>query len=128
MDLTPLRTSRNFRLLFASRAVTYLGSMMTMVAIPFQVAELTGSYVAVGAIGLAEVIPLIIFGLYGGALADRLDRRVMAVATELAAVVLSAALAANALLPDPNLWLIYVVAMLFASVRLLQLHSWGWCA
>ena len=123
MDLTPLRSSRDFRLLFTSRAVTYLGSMMTMVAIPFQVAELSGSYVAVGVIGLVEVVPLVVFGLYGGALADRLDRRTMAVATELAALLLSGALAVNALLPTPHLWLIYIVAMLFAAVSGLQRPS-----
>ena len=63
VDISPLRTSRGFRLLFASGLVTYLGSMITYVALPFQIAHLTGSYLAVGAIGLAELLPLIIFGL-----------------------------------------------------------------
>ncbi|MCX6432887.1 MAG: MFS transporter, partial [Actinobacteria bacterium] len=80
LDTTPLRASRDFRLIFASGLVTYLGSMITYVALPFQVAHLTGSFVAVGLIGLAELVPLIIFGLYGGALADSVDRRVMVIA------------------------------------------------
>ncbi len=54
MDLRPLRHSRDFRWVFISGLVTYLGSMVTMVALPFQVADLTGSFVAVGLIGLAE--------------------------------------------------------------------------
>ena len=88
IDVTPLRTSRDFRLIFFSGLVTYLGSMITYVALPFQVAQLTGSYVAVGLIGLAELVPLIVFGLYGGALADSVDRRVMVIATEVAAAAL----------------------------------------
>ncbi|HEX6887900.1 MAG TPA: MFS transporter [Candidatus Nanopelagicales bacterium] len=123
LDVTPLRTSRDFRLLFTSGLVTYLGSMITLVALPFQVAELTGSYLAVGLLGLAELVPLVVFGLWGGAIADAIDRRRMVVATELASVVLSTALLVNALLPAPSVWLIYVVAMLFAVVDGLQRPS-----
>ncbi|MFM8773471.1 MAG: MFS transporter, partial [Actinomycetota bacterium] len=85
MDLTPLRTSPQFRLLFAGGLVTSLGSMVTYVALPFQVAELTGSFVAVGLIGVAELVPLVAFGLYGGSLADRLDKRRLVIAGEIAA-------------------------------------------
>ena len=123
IDLTPLRTSPQFRLLFAGGLITYLGSMVTYVAIPFQVAELTGSYVAVGLIGLAEIAPLVFFGLYGGSLADRLDKRRVVVIGEVAAFLLAATLAVNALLPEPQLAVIYVVAMLFAAVDGLQRPS-----
>ena len=74
LDLTPLRTSRDFRLLFAAGTVFYLGAMVTYVAIPFQIYALTGSNFAVGAIGIVELVPLVVFGLYGGALADHVDR------------------------------------------------------
>ena len=123
IDLTPLRTSPQFRLLFAGGLITYLGSMITYVAIPFQVAELTGSYIAVGLIGLAEIAPLVFFGLYGGSLADRLDKRRVVVIGEVAAFLLAATLAVNALLPAPHLVVIYVVAMLFAAVDGLQRPS-----
>ena len=123
IDLTPLRTSPQFRLLFAGGLITYLGSMVTYVAIPFQVAELTGSYIAVGLIGLAEIAPLVFFGLYGGSLADRLDKRRVVVIGEVAAFLLAATLAVNALLPAPHLVVIYVVAMLFAAVDGLQRPS-----
>ena len=83
IDTTPLRTSRDFRLLFSAGVVSYLGSMITYVALPFQVKELTDSYVAVGALGLVELVPLVVFGLWGGALADAIDRRRMVVFTEL---------------------------------------------
>jgi MFS family permease len=123
MDLAPLRHSRDFRWIFASGLVTYLGSMVTMVALPFQVADLTGSFVAVGLIGVAELVPLIVFGLWGGAIADAVDRRRVVVAAEFAMLALSSILLANALRPEPQLWVIYVVAMLFAAVDGLQRPS-----
>ena len=102
MDITPLRTSRDFRIIFVSGVITYLGSMITYVAVPFQVAAITGSYVAVGLIGLVELVPLVAFGLYGGALADAVDRRVMVIATEVAGGALALVLLANALSPIPQ--------------------------
>lgn len=123
VDVTPLRHSRDFRLVFISGVITYFGSMITYVAIPFQVAQLTGSYVAVGLIGLAQLIPLVGFGLYGGALADTIDRRTLIIATECVAGVLILALFANSLLPDPHLWVLYVVAMCLAAVDGLQRPS-----
>ncbi len=123
MDVTPLRTSRDFRIIFASGLVTYLGSMITYVALPFQVAQLTGSFVAVGLIGLAELVPLIVFGLYGGALADSVDRKVMVIATEFASGVLVALLLLNSLLPTTQLWVLYAVAMMLAAVDGLQRPS-----
>lgn len=123
IDLTPLRTQPAFRRLFVGGLITSLGSMVTYVAIPFQVAELTDSFIAVGLIGLAELVPLVIFGLYGGSLADRVDRRLLVVGGEVAAGVLVIALTVNALLPSPHLWVIYVVAMLFAAVDGLQRPS-----
>jgi MFS family permease len=123
IDVSPLRTSRDFRIIFASGLVTYLGSMITYVALPFQVAALTGSYLAVGLIGLAELIPLIVFGLYGGALADVMDRKVMVVATEGAAALLIGLLLVNSLLPVPQVWILYLVAMMLAAVDGLQRPS-----
>ena len=123
MDVTPLRTSRDFRIIFASGLVTYIGSMITYVALPFQVAQLTGSFIAVGLIGLAELVPLIVFGLYGGALADSVDRKVMVIATELASGALVALLLVNSLLPTTQLWVLYAVAMMLAAVDGLQRPS-----
>ena len=97
--------------------------MITYVALPFQVAQLTGSFVAVGLIGLAELVPLIVFGLYGGALADSVDRKVMVIATELASGALVAMLLVNSLLPTTQLWVLYAVAMMLAAVDGLQRPS-----
>ena len=97
--------------------------MITYVAVPFQIKEMTHSYIAVGLSGLVEILPLIIFGLYGGVLADAVDRKKMVWATEAASLILTSILLINALLPEPHLILIYVVAGLFAAVNGLQRPS-----
>jgi len=123
VDTTPLRTSRDYRLLFIGGSVTRVGSMVTYVAIPFQVKELTGSFVLVGALGLVELLPLVVFGLYGGALADAVDRRRMVLLTEVALMAMSAFLLVNALLPQPQLWPLYVFAFVAAGLDGLQRPS-----
>ena len=71
IDLAPLRKSKDFSLLWAAGLISYFGSMITYVAVPFQIKELTDSYVAVAISGLVEIVPLVIFGLYGGRLGRR---------------------------------------------------------
>ena len=123
IDFSPLKRYPDFRRLWLSGLISYFGSMFTYVALPFQVKELTGSYLAVGLIGLVEIIPLVIFGLYGGVLADHMDRKRMIWVTEFAALFLSAILLINSLLPSPKLAVIYIVAALFAAVDGLQRPS-----
>lgn len=122
VDLSPLR-SRDFRLLFVAATAGYLGSMVGYVAIPFQIFRITGSHLAVGIVGGIELVPLIVFGLWGGALADRFDRRMIMVFAGLLNTVLSAALLVNALLDHPQVWIIYVVAGLLAVSTSLQRPS-----
>jgi MFS family permease len=123
IDISPLKKYPDFRNLWASGLISYLGSMVTYVAIPFQIKEITNSYIAVGIVGAIEIIPLILFGLYGGVLADYVDRKKMVWATEAAALVLSGILLLNSLSSEPKVWIIYVVAGLFASVDGLQRPS-----
>jgi MFS family permease len=123
LDTRVLHTSRDFRLLFVGGSISRLGSMVTYVALPFQVKELTGSFVLVGVLGLVELVPLVAFGLYGGALADAVDRRRMVLSTELAFTVMSGGLLANALLPHPALWPLYVFAFVTAALDGLQRPS-----
>lgn len=117
IDLTPLKKYRDFRYLWSSGLISNFGSMITYVAIPFQVKEITNSYLAVGISGLVELIPLIVFGLYGGVLADGVDRKKMIWLTEAAAGILSLILLLNALSSEPNLYVIYIVGALFAAVN-----------
>ena len=123
IDFSPLKKYPDFRRLWASGLISYFGSMITYVALPFQVKELTNSFLAVGLIGLVEIAPLIIFGLYGGVLADRVNRKVMIWVTEFASMFLTVILLINAMLPNPKLWVLYVVAALFSAVDGLQRPS-----
>lgn len=123
LDVTPLRTSRDFRLLWVASTVFYLGSMLAYVALPFQLYHLTGSNFAVGALGMAQLVPLIVAGLYGGALADRVDRRKMLVTTGVAQVAIAAALAINAALAQPSVAAIYALGVLNSIANSLQRPS-----
>jgi MFS family permease len=123
VDTTPLRESRDFRLLFLAGTVFYLGGMVSYVAIPFQLYKLTGSNFAVGALGIVELVPLVFFGLYGGALADHVDRRRLLVVTGVAQAALTAVLLVNAFLDEPRLWVIYTVSALLAAAQSLQRPS-----
>lgn len=119
-DLSPWRASGDFRKLWMSGLISNFGSFLTFVALPVQMKDLTGSAAAVGAIGAVELVPLVAFGLYGGALADALDKRKLIVWTEAGQGLLSAVLLLNALLPHPAVWPLYVIAALTSAVGSVQ--------
>jgi MFS family permease len=100
-----------------------LGSMATYVAVPFQLKQLTHSTLAVGSIGLVELAPLVVFGLYGGVLADRLNRRRLIISMELTLMLSTALLVANALLTHPLTWILYFDAAIVAAASSLQTPS-----
>ncbi|GGN84823.1 MFS transporter [Streptomyces albiflavescens] len=119
-DLAPWRASADFRRLWVAGLITNFGSFLTFVALPVQMKVLTGSAVAVGAIGAVELVPLVVFGLYGGALADALDKRKLIVHTEAGQGVLCAGLLVNALVPQPAVWPLYAVAGLSSALGAIQ--------
>ena len=123
IDVGPLRRHRDFRLLFIGQAVTFLGSMITYVALPFQAYQLTSSSLVVGALGVAEFAPLILMALVGGALADATDRRRMVQLTELGFAGASAALVANALMDSPQVWVLFACSIVMAALDGLQRPS-----
>ncbi len=120
LDLTPLRTSRDYRLVFVGGSVSGFGSFITYVTIPFQVAAITNDPLMVGLLGVCELVPLLVMAFVGGALADYLDRRLLVRGGEFALTALTAVLLVNALSDKPHLWLLYVVAALTACVDGLQ--------
>ncbi|HZF38747.1 MAG TPA: MFS transporter, partial [Blastocatellia bacterium] len=75
MDLTPLRVSRAYRLLYTGQFISAFGSAISYVVLPWQVYQLTKSTFAVGMLGLAEFFPMFVMAFVGGALADYIDRR-----------------------------------------------------
>jgi len=116
LDLTPLRTSRDYRLVFTGGAVSGFGSFITYVTIPFQVAAITNDPLAVGLLGVCELVPLLVMAFVGGALADFLDRRLLVRGGEFALAGLTGVLLVNALSDAPHLWLLYLVAAVTAAV------------
>ncbi|MDO5504349.1 MAG: MFS transporter [Actinomycetia bacterium] len=112
-DLTPLRTSPEYRRLWAGFTLAGVGAQMATVAIGLHVFELTGSTAAVGLVGLFALVPLVVMGLYGGALADQYDRRVVAIVAQLVAWLSSVLLAVQAFLGNTSVWVLYVLVALF---------------
>ena len=123
MDLSPLKKYRDFRLIFTAGLFSYFGSMITFVALPFQVKELTNSFWAVGLIGMVEIIPLTIFGLYGGVLADHVDRKKMIWLTEFGTLIATLVLFFNARRENPSVILLFVIAAIFAALSGLKRPS-----
>jgi MFS family permease len=112
IDISPLRDSVPYRALWIGQIVSLIGTQMRLVAVPFQVYTITGSTVAVGFVGLVEVVPLIALSIIGGSIADTFDRRkVMFVAT-LGLMLDSIVLAVLSFRGDPALWSIYALTAL----------------
>jgi MFS family permease len=103
-------------MLWLGELVSTMGRQITVVALPFQVFLLTGSPLAVGMIGLVEVVPLVASTIAGGAIADRMDRRKLILVTEFGLAATSALLLAGVLVGQPPLWYLYTVAGLQAAV------------
>ncbi len=123
LDVAPLRASKEFRRLYIASAVTALGTQATYVTMPYQLKELTHSPLQVGALGLAELVPLVFCGLYGGILADRMNRRRLIITMEALLMLTTALIFANALLGHPSIVILYVTAFFNAAVSSLQRPS-----
>ena len=117
LDLSPLKTSRDYRLLFTGQFVSQFGSSISYVVLPWQMYQLTKSNFAVGMLGVAEFVPMFIMAFVGGVLADHIDRRRLIVIAEIGLTICCGILVLNSLLPQPRVWLIFVVAALFAALN-----------
>lgn len=115
IDTTPLRISRDYRLLYTGQFVSAFGSAISYVVLPWQMYQLTRSTFAVGMLGVAEFVPMFVMAFVGGALADYIDRRRLAMLAEAGMAVLCGALAFNSLLPQPRVWVLILMASLFAA-------------
>jgi MFS family permease len=116
-DLRPLRESPPFRRLWIGSSVSNLGGSMTAFALILQTYQLTRSSLAVGAVGLAQGIPAVAVGLFGGALADAVDRRRLVLVTSSSLAVVSAVFAAQAFAGLRQLWLLYVLAVVQSALQ-----------
>ncbi|MBU4335808.1 MAG: MFS transporter [Actinobacteria bacterium] len=117
LDTRPLRVSRDFRDLWLGLSVSNLGAQLTVVAVGLQVYALTGSTPAVGLLGLAALVPLVVFGLYGGAIVDRYDRRRVALISGVAGWLAVLGLLAQALVGNTHVEVLYVLVALESAAN-----------
>ena len=117
IDLSPLRRHRDFRLVFAGQLVSGFGSFLTYVALPVQLYELTRSSVLVGLVGTAQIVPLAATALWGGALADAVDRRRLLLWAEGLLLLGALVLLANSMRARPSVAVIFAVAAFSSAVN-----------
>jgi len=117
LDLSPLRRHRDFRLVFLGQLVSGFGSFLTYVALPVQIYDLTHSSWAVGMVGTVQLVPLAVTSLWGGAVADAIDRRRLLLWSEALLCGCSLALLLNSLLAHPSVVLLFAVAALMSALN-----------
>jgi MFS family permease len=122
-DVTAFRRSRDYRIIELGAIVAGLGNQAALVAVPFQVYALTRSAALVGLIGAAELGPLVAVYLFGGALADRMDRRRILAAAQVGTAISAGTLAVLAFAGPPPVWTVFNLAALLAASGSLDLLS-----
>lgn len=116
IDISPLKTYRDYRLLFTGQLISQLGTMVSYMAVPYQVYELTKSNALVGALGLVQFVPVVIFGLLGGTYADRLNRRKLILVCEFVLALCIGLLLLNSLRSEPSVIAIFILVAIAQSV------------
>src|SRR5215213_7747514 len=120
IDISPLKVSRDYRLLFFGQLISFFGSMMTFIVVPWQMYQLTQSSAMVGYIYLAEFVPMVILAFVGGAMADVLDKRKMLRLTEIGQTSVTAIMLINSLLPQPQVWVLFLAVSMHAGFAAVQ--------
>lgn len=123
IDISPLKVSRDYRLLYIGQFVSAFGTAISFVVLPVQVFELTGSTFMVGMLGAVEFVFILLLAFVGGAYADFIDKRRMLRLTEIGQTIVTMILVFNALLPRPRVWILFVCAALHAGLAALQRPS-----
>lgn len=116
VDTTPLKLVPGYRWLFSGMFLAQVGRQLTVVAVPIQIFDLTGSTLAVGLLGLAQLIPLLLVSLVGGALADAIDRRRLLIWAEIVLTLTGAGLLWNSMVESPLVWPLYVLSGVNAGI------------
>ncbi|MEO5918169.1 MAG: MFS transporter [Candidatus Limnocylindrales bacterium] len=115
IDIEPLRRDVDFRRLWVGQSISVIGNQITRVALPYQVYVLTGSTLALAGLVLTQLIPMLLFGLGGGAIADALDRRRVLLAAQAGLAITSLTLAVLSLQDQPSIPLLFIVAFVGAG-------------
>jgi MFS family permease len=123
IDISPLRVSRDYRLLFFGQLISTFGTAISLVVIPVQVYQLTGSTLLVGLVSVPEFAMILLLAFVGGAYADFIDKRKLLRLTEIGQTLTTSFLVVNALQPRPHVWPLFVCASLHAGFTALQRPS-----
>ena len=116
INLDILKRNRNFRLLYIGQSISFFGTMITTVAVPYQIYHETSSTLMVGLLSLAQLIPLLFTALIGGVFADRYHRRILLLISESILAIGCLLLAFNAHLVHPQIWVLFVLASLMSAL------------
>lgn len=116
VDATPLRESAEFRWLYTGFGFSGFGRQLTVVAVPYQVYDITGSTLLVGLLGLVQLFPVLAVSAVGGSLVDAVDRRTLLMVAQLATGATAIGLAVNAVIESPLVWMIFVLSALNAAL------------
>jgi predicted MFS family arabinose efflux permease len=116
VDIGPLRRNPRFRRMWLGYLVTTLGNQLTVVAVPFEVFRLTHSSLEVGLVSLTQLGPLLVGSMFGGSIADAMDRRKLLIVTQSSLALCSAGLATDAMLHHPEVWPLFVVSAMAAGI------------
>jgi len=116
LDTTPLRRDRDYRWLWSGQVVNGIGNQITRVALPYQVYVLTGSTLAIAALALFQLVPILLFALGAGSLADAVDRRRLLMVTQAGLATCSLALIILALTGGPPVPALFAVAFVAAGL------------
>lgn len=117
INLSLLRRNRNYRLLYLGQFISFIGTMITSVALPYQIYHETHSTLMVGFLSFCQLLPLLFTALLGGVLADRHHRRALLIITESLLALGCLLLAMNAFFPTPYIWIIFVVATIMSGIN-----------
>lgn len=123
VDTTPLKEVPAFRWLYAGHGVAWVARQITVVAVPFQLYELTGSTIKVGVLGLIQFVATMVVSLAGGAVADAVDRRKLLMVAQVLLAGTAVLLAWNAALPTPLEWPLYVLTGANAAISAVDMPT-----
>jgi MFS family permease len=116
VDLEPVKRDRDFRMIWLGQIVSGFGRQVTVVALPFELWQLTHNPLSIGLLALVQLVPILVFSLGGGAIADAVDRRRLLMITQVLLAACSLGLAVLAAQPNPAVWAFYLVAFAAAGV------------
>lgn len=116
IKLSLLKTNKNYRFLYLAQFISYIGSMMTYVAIPYQIYELTKSSFWVGILGSIQLVPLLVFGLMGGVTADSMNRKKIIITAEIFLALASLGLFFNSYSTAPAVVFIFIIAACMSAL------------